>query len=99
MKLYERLFSENLSLIKEIAAYKREQKDLNKRVPETRQDSAEWFDLYDQLGNSLEAENVCWALLAQTVDEAYHMQPFKHVREKGKVRFYTLCHNYISSLL
>lgn len=100
MKLYEQLFSENLSLIKEIAAYKRQQKDLNKKVSEASQDSTQlFFDLYDQLGNSLQAENVCWASLAQTVNEAYYEQPFKHIREQGKAQFYKLCHNYISNLL
>ena len=83
MKVYQRIFNDNLGTINEI-------KRLRQRRNELVNEINSFDEAQKEFGENLLDEQILLDLLIRDIDEAYYQQPFEHIRDQGKEAFWEL---------
>jgi hypothetical protein len=96
MKVYQKIFNDNLGTINEIRRLRQRRNELTNEINsfDDSKFSARRYqynhEAQKEFGENLLDEQILLDLLIRDIDEAYYSQPFEHIRDQGKAAFWRL---------
>jgi hypothetical protein len=96
MKVYQKIFNDNLGTINEIKRLRQRRNELVNEINSSDDSkfSARRYqynhEAQKEFGENLLDEQILLDLLIRDIDEACYQQPFEHIREQGKEAFWEL---------